>query len=227
MASARESHQGMLIATPLLLVATVRWRRWRCAARPNAKRSTRSVPWRLNTDSWITISRSVPGNITPPRLVYSPSVFSRTIRKSISARLATGQRTGHAVEQAHRPQIDVLVEFAPELDQAAPERDIVGHAGRPADGAEIDRVHAFELLLPVGHHVAVAGVVVAAGPVDVGQLQLDAEALRRGLQDAQALGHHFLADAVTRDDGDAMDGTHGKLPVAGGHFPQRQALMAG
>jgi len=68
----------MLMAMPLLLVATVRCLRARLRASSKAYFSTRSVPWRENTDSWITISRSVPANITPPRLVYSPSVFSRT-----------------------------------------------------------------------------------------------------------------------------------------------------
>src|SRR5256885_660537 len=68
----------MLIAMPLLLVATVSCRRGRERASSNAYCSTRSAPNRENTDSWITISRSVPAYMMPPRLVYSPSVFSRT-----------------------------------------------------------------------------------------------------------------------------------------------------
>jgi hypothetical protein len=37
------------------------------------------------------------------------------------ARLATHQRTRHALEQPHWPQVDVLVELAPELEQRTPQ----------------------------------------------------------------------------------------------------------
>ena len=132
------------------------------------------------------------------------------------ARLSAGQGAGHALEQAHRAQVDVLVEFAPELEQAAPQRDVVGHCGRPADGAEQDGVLRLELRLPVGrHHLARPGVIVAAGPVDRREVEPEAELLLRHLQRAQRLGHHFLADAVARDDGDAVraggGGVHGGL----------------
>jgi hypothetical protein len=71
------------------------------------------------------------------------------------AGLAPGQRAGHAVEQPRRAQVDVLVELAAELQQAAPQRHMVGHGGRPAHGAEQDGVHAADLRLPVvGHHLA-------------------------------------------------------------------------
>ena len=95
MRSARPSHQGMLIAMPLLLVATSSFWRGRAAACSKANFSTRSAPKALITVSCTTISRSVPAYITPPRLVYSPSVFSRTTRKSISPgfRPARGQGT--------------------------------------------------------------------------------------------------------------------------------------
>src|SRR5256885_354012 len=49
------------------------------------------------------------------------------------AGLAAGQRAGHALEQAHGAQVDVLVELAAELEQRAPQRDMVGHGGGPAD----------------------------------------------------------------------------------------------
>src|SRR6185437_9866737 len=62
---------------------------------------------------------------------------------------AAGKRTGHAVEGAHGPQIDVLVELTPELEDGAPERDVIGYRSRPAHRAEIDRVHAGEALFPV------------------------------------------------------------------------------
>jgi hypothetical protein len=79
---------------------------------------------------------------------------------------------------------------------------MVGHGGRPAHGAEEDGVHAADLRLPVvRHHLAGLGVPVAAGPVDGRDVQRDAEALRGRFEHAQALGHHFLADAVAGDGG--------------------------
>ena len=44
--------------------------------------------------SWTTTSSSVPSNIRPPTEEYSPSLFSRTIQKSMSPglRSASGER---------------------------------------------------------------------------------------------------------------------------------------
>ena len=78
MAATRSSQYGMLIAIPLDFVAAVSVLRGRCCASSKAYFKMRSTPWRVNTDSWITISRSVPSNIRPPSDEYSPSVFSRT-----------------------------------------------------------------------------------------------------------------------------------------------------
>ncbi len=78
MATTRSSHHGMVMAMPLDLVAEVSFFRGRLWASSKANLSTRSVPWRVITVSWITTSRSVPSNILPPTLEYSPSVFSRT-----------------------------------------------------------------------------------------------------------------------------------------------------
>ena len=53
-------------------------------------------------------------------------------RRPCAAGPSVDQRAGHAVEQAHRAQVDVLVELAPELQQRPPQRDVVGHrAGQP------------------------------------------------------------------------------------------------
>jgi hypothetical protein len=128
------------------------------------------------------------------------------------ARLAARQRARHAVEQARRPQVDVLVEVAPELDQRAPQRDVVGHGRRPAHRTEEQRVHAFEPAPPVvGHHLAVLREVVAARPLDRLPLQLQLEALGCRVEHAHALWHHLLADAIARDGGDAEGRTHERL----------------
>src|SRR6185295_1165133 len=128
-------------------------------------------------------------------------------------RLATDQGTWHAVEQAYRPQVDVLIELAAELQQRAPQRNVVGHRGRPADGPEVDRVEAFELLLPVvRHHLAVLYVPVAAGPFDPADLELEVKPLGGRPDDAQALGQDFLADAVAGDGCNAEHGVHRFTP---------------
>jgi hypothetical protein len=172
------------------------------------------VPKALITVSCTTISRSVPCVHHAAQVgVFALGVLAHHQEVDVAGLLA-GQRAGHALEQAHRAQVDVLVELAPELQQAAPQRDVVGHAGRPADGAEQQRVHALQLRLPVvRHHLAGPGVPVAAGPGDGRQLQRDAEALLHGLQHAQGLGHDLLADAVARDDGNAVRarGAHGRI----------------
>ena len=62
---------------------------------PSANLRMRSTPVRVKTACWTTNSRSVPANIRPPTDEYSPSVFSRTTRKSISPgrRPASGHGT--------------------------------------------------------------------------------------------------------------------------------------
>ena len=80
---------------PFDFVAEVRCFFGRLWASSKAKRSTRSIPTRVMTVSWTANSRSVPGNMRPPREEYSPSVFSRTTQKSMSPGLrpASGQAT--------------------------------------------------------------------------------------------------------------------------------------
>src|SRR3546814_3997643 len=43
---------------------------------------------------------------------------------------APGQRRRHAFQQAHRAHVGVEIELATQRDQQAPERDMVGDAGR-------------------------------------------------------------------------------------------------
>src|SRR5262249_18987245 len=103
----------------------------------------------------------------------------------------------------HRAEIDVLVELAAELDQGAPERDVIGHLRRPAGGPVEDRVVPADLLLPVvGEHRAVLEVIVATGEREVIERERQVEPAGGLLQDAQAFGDDFLADAVAGDDRD-------------------------
>ncbi|MNT25902.1 hypothetical protein D3C72_1614470 [compost metagenome] len=124
--------------------------------------------------------------------------------------LAAGQWAGHAFKQAHGAQVDVLVELAAELEQRAPQRDVVGHGGRPAHGAEQDGIEALQLGFPVvGHHLAVLGKVIAMRPVEVLHLQRQVKASGSSFQHADPFGHHFLADAVASQYGDALFLAHG------------------
>src|SRR5262249_459287 len=108
---------------------------------------------------------------------------------------------GHALQEAHRPQVHVLLEAAPDRDQETPERDVVGNAG-PADRAQIDRVELAELIDAVlGHELAHLQKTVAA-PVEMLPVEREAVLLRRRLEHPLALGHDLLADAIAGDDGD-------------------------
>jgi hypothetical protein len=121
------------------------------------------------------------------------------------AGLAVGQRRRHARHQPHRAQIHILIELAAELDQRAPERDVIRNLGRPADRAEVDGIVLADLILPiVRHHLAVLLVIVPGREVEMIEMKGHAVLLRRGLQNAQTFGHHFLADAVAGNDRDPV-----------------------
>src|SRR6185369_11657060 len=137
----------IVIEMPLDLVAEVRCFFDLDCASSNANFRMRSTPTRVITVCCVTNSRSVSGNIRPPTEEYSPSVFSRTTQKSMSPGLRLASRR-HARHQPHGPQVDVLVELAPEFDQRAPQRDVVRDFRRPADGGEIDRIVLADLVLP-------------------------------------------------------------------------------
>ena len=126
------------------------------------------------------------------------------------ARLLAGERRRHAIEQADRPDIGVLLEVAPDRHQQRPQRHRVRHR-RPADGAEEDRVMAGDAAEAVlRHHPAEAGVVIAA-PVEFVPGDAEAPFAAGGVDDAHALRDHFLADSVARNNGDARI-CHGRTP---------------
>src|SRR5688500_14017515 len=82
MASTRSSQYGIVMEMPFDLVADVTCFFARFMASSKANFRMRSVPLREKHDCWKTISRSVPSYMRPPTLEYSPSVFSRTTKKS-------------------------------------------------------------------------------------------------------------------------------------------------
>src|SRR6185437_12464473 len=110
-----------------------------------------------------------------------------------------------AGHEAHRPQVHVQLELAPDRDEESPQRHVVRHAGK-AHRAEEDRVVVADLREAVlGHHAPVLPVVLAAPGLLV-PLEREAELARRRLEYALALGHHFPADAIPGDHRDAMVG---------------------
>jgi hypothetical protein len=132
------------------------------------------------------------------------------------AGLLAGERALHPVEQAHGPQVHVLVEVAADGDEQAPERDVVGHGG-PADRAQEDRLEGPQPLDAVLGHHATKALEALAAPGELLELEADPEAAADGLERAQALGHHLLADPVARDHRDLVT-AHGapalpRLPV--------------
>ena len=119
------------------------------------------------------------------------------------ARLAPGERAGQAFEQAHGAQVDILLEAPADRDQQAPERDMVGHAGK-ADRAEEDGIEAGQPVEAVLRHEPAGLCIAFAAPVELGPVPLYAEAGAGGLQHPDAFRHDLPADAVAGNDSDTV-----------------------
>src|SRR5262249_18958782 len=133
------------------------------------------------------------------------------------AGLAAGERTGDAGHQAHRAQVDVLIELTAPQHQRTPQRHMIRHLRRPADRAEEDRVIGADPALPVlRHHAAVLLVIFDIGEVEPVELERKTVLLGRLLQRPDPLRHHLLADPVARDDGNAVSLAHVGLLAVGG-----------
>ena len=64
----------------------------------------------------------------------SPNIrprYSRGLPKIDVFRPAPGQGAWHAGHHPHRPQVDILLHRPPDGDQQLPQRDMIGHAGKP------------------------------------------------------------------------------------------------
>ena len=145
--------------------------------------------------------------------VFAFCVFAHDVHVDLAglARCAVTphHRRDDAGHETRRAQIDVLVELAPEQQQRAPQRNMVGDFVGHADRAKEDSVVAADLVFPVvRQHLAVLFKIVPAGKIEMVKLQIDTEFARRRVQHQQALGHDFCAYAVSGDDGDAVFAGH-------------------
>jgi len=111
---------------------------------------------------------------------------------------------------------DLLVEkLLADLDIPVPDEIVLDEVndhlegeGRQDDAehrAEVDGVVPADDVFPVvGQHLAVLFAVVPAGKIKVIKVQVDAKFTGCSVHHAQALGHHFLANAVSWNHGDAV-----------------------
>jgi len=139
--------------------------------------------------------------------VFAFGVLAHDIKIDVAG-VPSCERTGHAGHEPHRAQIDILIEFAAELDHGSPKRDVIGHFFGPTDRTKEDRVVAPDQILPiVRKHLVVLQVVVAGGEIKIVKLKREAVVSRGSLKSAQSFGNDFLADAVPWDHGDPVPAT--------------------
>ena len=143
--------------------------------------------------------------VHPPadRRIFAFGVLADDDEIDVAGR-AVGERRGNARHQPAGPQVDVLVEAAAKRDERAPQRDVIGHGRRPADRAEEDRVQRPELRRTSPRASCARASRSNRSSSRSAPLEADAEPAARGLEHAHAFGHHFLADAIAGNDGDAV-----------------------
>src|SRR6185369_1100650 len=91
---------------------------------------------------------------------------------------------------------------------------MVGHV-RMAHGTEENRIERLELRDAVFRHHATSLDVTFAAPVEMAPIECEAEAFGGDFQNANALGNHFLANAVTGNDCDTIGFHVADSPAAG------------
>ena len=167
------------------------------------------MPYAVLTDVSFATSCAVPRRIEPPLPTYGPSVPSRTTTKSISPGSREG--SGSPGVELRRPQVDVVVQFEPQLQQKTAldvgvlQPRIAGHS---PDRAEQDRV-VLRDRGEVGIRERVTRLEETRGSErEPRSLESDAGTGRRGIQHLLRLGDDLRTDAVTRDDGKLHDTRH-------------------
>ena len=208
----RSSQNGMVIAMPFDLVADVTFFRGRRAR--ELERELHDAVDALAAEHRLLEHDLALGafvHAAADRRVLALGVLAHDDEVDV-ARLAAGERRRDARHQPARAQVDVLVEAAAELDQRAPQRHVVGHRRRPADGTVVDRLEARR-------------AARTSPPASSGRASRSSRSSSRTAVNSKSMpwrrpaasstrrpfGDHFLADAVARDDGDAMRG-HRFLP---------------
>src|SRR6185295_4474939 len=86
---------------------------------------------------------------------------------------------------------------------------MIRYLRRPAGRAKENAIVAFDPGAPVRRHPPAVPVVVVATPVEMVKGERNAKLPCRSLQHTNALRHHFLADTVSRDNGDLVVLCHG------------------
>ncbi len=138
--------------------------------------------------------------------IFALVVFAHDIEIDVARRAALQWRIDPG-EQPHRAQVDVLLKAAPQRDQEAPQRHMVGHVGM-ADGAEKDRIEQPQPVEPVGRHHLTGLDIGLAAPVEFAPFEREAKAPGRPLHHRNAFRHHFAPDAVAGDDRDPIAVCH-------------------
>jgi hypothetical protein len=108
----------------------------------------------------------------------------------------------------------------------APQRDVVGHVGRP-DRAEVDRVVIPDLIAPIGRHHDAVPLVMAGAPAEMVEPERKAAVARRQrFEDLNAGCDDFFADAVTRNGGNFV-GFHAQCPsrIMRCHAPRKRGIQ--
>ena len=132
--------------------------------------------------------------------------------KSMSSGPLSLMRAFDAGEQLHRPQVDVLVEAEPQIEEQLPLEDAGLHVGM-ADRAEQDRVELAQLVEPVGGQCFAGLEVAIAAPVEMREVELEPVLLGHRLQHLHALGRHFRTRTVATNHRDLLCFTHDRSTV--------------
>src|SRR5215475_3351406 len=138
-----------------------------------------------------------------PAAIFAFGIFAHTDEVDLATAFVA-KRALRPGEQLDRAQVDVLVEALAYFDQHAAQADVIGHARRIADRAQVDRGEILQTSQGViVHHPPCLQVVIAA-PGEFFGLDLKAAYAGGRPQRAQARGDYFLADAISGDDGYAV-----------------------
>ena len=166
------------MAMPLDFVAEVSALAVRGSASSKAKSRMRSTPCARENRFLHNEFALVPGNIRPPiDGILALGVLPHDEEVDV-ARLAAGKRRADARHKPDRPQVHILVELAAELQQRAPQRDVVGHfAGQPTAPKKIASCPPI-LSFQSSGIMRRALVIVAGREVEMIELELEAESRR-------------------------------------------------